>query len=191
MADQTATRTVLLILDMVSTFDFEHGAALHAQALRIAPRIARLKARIARRGGQCIYVNDHFGHWQSEFSRIVSLASEGTGADIVEILRPGADDLFILKPRHSAFYQTPLPLLLAKLDARVLVVTGIAAEACVLVTALEAHMRDYRVVVPVDCVASAYDARRQAARRVLQASGLETRGMRSIDRWLAGDREGD
>jgi len=55
---------------------------------------------------------------------------------------------------HSGFFQTPLDLLLGDLGARSLVLTGIAGNICVLITAHDAHMRGYHLVVPSDCIAS-------------------------------------
>src|SRR6266550_3832471 len=76
------------------------------------------------------------------------------GRPLCEVLRPGEDDYFVLKPRHSAFYSTTLDILLRALKTRVLVVCGFAANICVLFSANDAYMRDFRVVVPSDCVAS-------------------------------------
>lgn len=42
------------------------------------------------------------------------------------------DDLVLLKPRHSAFFATPLDLVLSQMHARNVVLTGLAAEICVL-----------------------------------------------------------
>lgn len=58
------------------------------------------------------------------------------------------------EPKHSAFYSTTLDLLLRALGTHTLVVCGFAANICVLFTANDAYMRDFRVIVPADCVAS-------------------------------------
>jgi nicotinamidase-related amidase len=69
-------------------------------------------------------------------------------------LRPTADDYFVLKPKHSGFFSTPLDILLRYLGVDTVVLAGFAADICILLTANDAYMRDYRVVVPRDCVAS-------------------------------------
>ncbi len=69
-------------------------------------------------------------------------------------MRPDRRDYFILKPKHSAFFSTPLELLLERLGARALILTGLLAASCILFTAQDAHLRGYRVVVPSDCVAA-------------------------------------
>ena len=73
---------------------------------------------------------------------------------MVELLQPAADDLSILKPRHSAFYGTPLEFLLDELKVRRLILTGIAADICVLFTAHDAYLRKFELWVPSDCVAA-------------------------------------
>jgi nicotinamidase-related amidase len=83
------------------------------------------------------------------------------------------DDYFVLKPKHSAFFSTTLDTLLRYLGTRTLVLGGFAADICVLFTANDAHMRDLKLVVPADGVASNEAGDRAAAlalmRRVLKA----------------------
>lgn len=93
---------------------------------------------------------------------------------MLELVAPGADDRFVLKPRHGAFHDTALATVLAELRTRRLVLAGIAAEACVLATALAAHMRDYPVWVPRDCIGSIHPSRVSAALAVLAAWGIDT-----------------
>ena len=72
----------------------------------------------------------------------------------MELLRPEEDDYFVLKPKHSGFFSTTLDILLDYLEVKVVILTGIAANICVLFTANDAYMRDFDVAVPRDCVAS-------------------------------------
>lgn len=146
----------MLIIDMISPWDFEDGDRLLPMAATIAPRIAKLKGRARQAGVPVIYANDNAGRWRSDFRSIVaeSLAKPGSAKSITELLMPDAEDYFILKPKQSAFFGTPLELLLQHLRARRLILTGVASDQCVLVTASEAIMRDLSVVVPKDCVAS-------------------------------------
>jgi nicotinamidase-related amidase len=60
----------------------------------------------------------------------------------------------VLKPKHSAFYDTTLDTLLEALKVRRLVLTGIAGNICVLFTANDAYMREFRLYVPADCIVS-------------------------------------
>jgi len=76
------------------------------------------------------------------------------GRPVVRQLVPEEDDYFVLKPKHSAFFQTNLELLLKYLGATEFILTGIAGDICVLFSANDAYMRDFGIFVPSDCVAS-------------------------------------
>jgi nicotinamidase-related amidase len=77
------------------------------------------------------------------------------GRPFVDQLKPDVDsDYFVLKPKHSAFYQTPLDLLLKHLGAQRLILTGVSTNSCVLFTAADAYMRDLELIVPDDCAAA-------------------------------------
>ena len=78
----------------------------------------------------------------------------GCGKPLATLLRPDAEDYFVLKPKHSGFYSTTLELLLQALGVHTLILTGIAGNICVLFTANDAYMRDYALVIPADCVTS-------------------------------------
>ena len=69
-------------------------------------------------------------------------------------MRPTRDDFFVLKPKHSGFYDTTLESLLGDLKIRRVIVTGIAGNICVLFTANDAYMRGLKIVAPADCIVS-------------------------------------
>jgi nicotinamidase-related amidase len=71
----------------------------------------------------------------------------------VKQLAPGRADEIILKPRHSAFFGTPLEALLDDRKIDTLVIMGISAESCVWMTACDAHTRGFSLVVPTDTMA--------------------------------------
>ena len=144
----------LILIDVINDFEFEGGEALLDLALPVGKNIARLKKTAKQGGVPAIYVNDNFGRWQSDFRKIVAHSREARGKAFVELLLPDEDDYFVLKPKHSGFYSTSLDLLLKHLTATKLILTGIAGNNCVLFTANDAYMRDYKLFVPADCVVS-------------------------------------
>lgn len=148
--------TALLLIDLINDFEFPRGDELFRQALPMATRIAALKKRAGEAGIPSIYINDNFGRWQSNFEQIVShCLQEGVlGRPFVQQLVPGPCDYFVLKPKHSGFYQTPLELLLKHLGAHRVILTGVSTNSCVLFTADDAYMRDLELMVPEDCVAA-------------------------------------
>ncbi len=102
-------------------------------------------------------MNDNFGRWQSNFDQLVThcLKDGVRGRPFVEQLAPDPErDYFVLKPKHSAFYQTPLDLLLKHFGAQRLILTGVSTNSCVLFSASDAYMRDMELFVPSDCVAA-------------------------------------
>jgi nicotinamidase-related amidase len=161
--------TVLLIVDMLSAWDFPDAEKLLPGASRIAPRIAALRQRCKRATVPVVYANDNHGRWRSDFREIVGMAGrEGSaGAAICKQLAPDEQDYFVLKPKHSAFYETPLDLLCRHLRASRLIVTGVSSDQCVLMTAVDARMRDYEVHVPRDAVATQSASRQALAMRYL------------------------
>jgi nicotinamidase-related amidase len=103
-----------------------------------------------------IYVNDNFGRWKSDFKKLVSrcLEEDQNARSVVELLMPQQDDYFVLKPKHSGFYATPLDLLLEHLGVHRLILTGLLGNNCVLYTAADAYMRGYEIFLPSDCMLS-------------------------------------
>ena len=67
-----------------------------------------MKEKLAAQGVAPIYANDNYGVWQSDFHSLVStcLGMEGEPGEIAKLLYPQAEDITILKPRHSAFFGT-------------------------------------------------------------------------------------
>lgn len=150
------SNVALLIIDVINDLGFDTGPQLLPAALVMAKHIAALKARAVKAGVPVIYANDNFGKWRSDFSAQVrhSLKPGIRGAPIVKMLIPEPRDYFVIKPKHSGFFATPLELLLNYLAVKNLIITGIAADNCVLFTANDAYIRDFNLWVPGDCVAS-------------------------------------
>lgn len=169
-------RTVLLLVDFLNFMDFDTAAALAPHALRAATRAAALKARLRRSRVPVIYANDNFGHWESDIRAVVESCRERGGAArrLAELLAPQPGDRSVLKPRHSAFYGTPLDFLLDELEAERLVLAGLTADSCIMFTAHDAYVRRFQLWVPADCVASPHPRHARASlehmQRVLRAS---------------------
>lgn len=157
--------TALLIIDVLNDLEFEGGEALFEHAMPMARALAKLKQRAKEAAIPVVYVNDNFGKWRSDFRQQLDhcLNDDVRGRPVVELLVPDEDDYFVLKPKHSGFYNTTLPLLLQHLETKRVVVTGIATDNCVLFTAGDAYIRDMEVIVPEDCVAAIDPDRHEAA----------------------------
>jgi nicotinamidase-related amidase len=181
---QNEGRAALLLVDFINHLQFPEGSKLLRPALAAARQTLSLKRRAQRAGVSVIYANDNYGDWQSDWQKIYARCSyKGVpGQQIARLLRPTRKDYFVLKPRHSAFYCTPLDPLLDWLKVRTLILTGLTADICVLFTANDAYIRRYNLYIPADCVASPDEERNRSAldyfRRVLKADVRLSRDLR-------------
>ena len=164
------SNAALVLIDVINDFDFPEGEELLRLALPVGANIARLKQRAKASGIPSIYVNDNFGRWRSDFKKLVDHCrrEDGRGKEFVELLLPDDDDYFVLKPKHSGFYSTTLSLLLTHLTAANLILTGIAGNNCVLFTANDAYMRDFKLFIPADCVVSNTEEENQHALKQME-----------------------
>jgi nicotinamidase-related amidase len=150
------SRVALLLVDVINDLAFPEADAFLETALPAASAIAKLAARCRRLGVPIVYANDNFGRWRSDLDAVVRycLRSDARGRPIVRLLRPRRTDYLVLKPKHSAFFASPLDILLRYLEVKMVILAGFAGNMCVLFTANDLYMRDYALFVPSDCCAS-------------------------------------
>jgi nicotinamidase-related amidase len=183
--------TALLIIDVISEFEFPGAVAV----LRCAPKplrqIAKLKARAKASGVPIIYVNDMGPSWEWDRSAFVErcLRPTARGHRLVRLIAPDAEDHFIFKPKHSGFYGTPLHALLSRLKIKKLIMTGLTSHQCVLFTAVDAYVREYELLVPRDCI-GAPSARESRHAMFIFERALKARLARSTSISLARSRRG-
>ncbi|MFD7628816.1 cysteine hydrolase family protein [Streptomyces sp. NPDC059851] len=159
--------TALIVIDMLNTYEHADAELLVPSVRAVLPAVTGLIARARDRGMPVIYANDNFGQWRSHHGEIADTALAGRHPDLVEPVLPAEDSFFVVKARHSVFYETPLAYLLGTLDVRRLVLTGQVTEQCVLYSALDAHIRHLEVVVPRDAVAHIHADLADAALRMM------------------------
>jgi len=73
--------------------------------------------------------------------------------EIVDELKPMEGEFIILKTKPSAFFGTPLESLLTYLNVDSLIITGMVTSGCVRATVMDAFSYNYRVNIPLECVA--------------------------------------
>ncbi len=76
------------------------------------------------------------------------------GAEVVDDLDMQPDDLWLPKPRFSAFFNTGLEKWLRERGVGLCAVGGIATHFCVLTTVLDAICHDFQAVLLEDCSAA-------------------------------------
>lgn len=174
----------LILIDFINDLEFDNGGRLLKPAVRAAKAVFALRQKARARGIPVIYANDNFGRWRSDFRETVTHVLEDgvRGQPLAQMLKPETDDYFVLKTKHSAFYATTLQLLLQYLDTKRLILTGISADMCVLLTAADAYMRDYELHVPQDCTASISPAEnRKALQYIERVFKADTRPSTKLD----------
>lgn len=101
---------------------------------------------------------DH-SNWNLRMKDLGSaICIQGTeGEAIIHGLKTDENDCIIKKTRYSAFYNTDLHEVLQSMSIDTLIFGGINTHACIRTSVVDAFMRDYRVFIPEECVAS-YDS---------------------------------
>ena len=169
--------TALLMIDVINDMEFDGGDRLLEFAEPMVAPLVQLKRRARHHRVPVIYVNDNFGMWRSDFAATFDNVCNRPcrGQAIADALRPDEEDFFVLKPKHSGFHYTPLPLLLTSLGVERLVLCGVAGNICVLFTANDAIMHGYEVVIPRDTLASeSSEANDWALRQFRDVFGVQT-----------------
>lgn len=160
--------TALLVVDMLNPYDHPEADRLATRVAEALPGIEALLRRADEAAVPVIYVNDNYGDWNSSSEELAARAMEGAHPELVEPVLPAAGQSFVVKARHSAFYETPLEYLLDQLGVGRLVLSGQVTEQCVLYSALDAHVRHFDVAIPTDAVAAIYDDLGDAALRMME-----------------------
>jgi nicotinamidase-related amidase len=144
------SKSALIVVDMINSYDHPDAEKLTESVETVLPTIKDL---IDGWDGPTIYVNDNFGHWRSNRDDLLEEALAGEFGSLVEPIAPRDDTMFIVKARHSIFYQTPLEYLLGQEQIDRIVLVGQVTEQCILYSALDAYIRHIDVRVPRDAAA--------------------------------------
>ena len=168
LASWAMPRRALVVIDMINTYDHEDAERLRESAESVVPVIATLLGRAREADAPVIYVNDNFGKWRSDFRALVDDAVRSEHGALVKPIVPDDDAMFVVKARHSIFYETPFGYLLRQEEIEEIVMTGQATEQCILYSALDAHIRQIPVIVPRDAVAHIHEDLAEAALRMME-----------------------
>jgi nicotinamidase-related amidase len=163
-----ATTTALLVVDMISPYDHEDADDLAVRAAEAIEPLTVLAGRARESDVPVIYVNDNYGDWNSSADELAEHALQGRHPELVKPVLPREGDLFVIKARHSVFYQTPLEYLLHQLETERLVFAGQATEQCILYSALDAYVRHFDVVVARDACAAIVSELAEAALQMIE-----------------------
>ena len=163
------SRPALVVVDVLSTYDHEDADRLAETAREALPGVRRLLEAARAHDVLTVYVNDNFGVWNAGRAEIVEHVRPGDRfAELVEPLLPAEGTAFVVKARHSIFFETPLSYLLTTSGVDRVVLCGQVTEQCILYSALDAYVRHFEVAVATDAVAAIDDDLAAAALRMME-----------------------
>ena len=165
--------SALIVVDMITSYDHPDAEELTRSVREALPRMVELVERAASEDVLVVYVNDNFGAWTSSRDQLVDEALGGRFGELVEPIAPKPETSFVVKARHSIFYETPLEYLLRQEEVSRLTLVGQVTEQCILYSALDAYIRHFEVGVPRDAVAHIHEDLAEAALRMMELN-MET-----------------
>jgi nicotinamidase/pyrazinamidase len=157
MENTNKEKPALLIIDMVKdNFVEERNLPITPLALKTVDPINRLSSQFRKRGWPVIFSTDSFKETDFIFKgKMHPHSLTGTeGAEIIDELNREEGDLWIPKPRFSAFFKTGLEHKLREMGVTMCAVAGIATHFCVLTTVMDAICHDFKAVFLEDCTTS-------------------------------------
>jgi nicotinamidase-related amidase len=153
---------------MINSYDFEDADQLAESVSEALPQMVDLVDRARSSDVHLVYVNDNHGAWNQGRDGLLDSAREGEHFNLVEPIAPGEDVDFIVKARHSIFYETPLEYLLRQNDIERLILVGQVTEQCILYSALDGYIRHFEVHVPPDAVAHIHEDLAKASLKMME-----------------------
>lgn len=154
---KTKDNPALLIIDMVKDYlDPRRNLKITPFARAIVDPIKRLATAFRESGWPVIFSTDAYKEDDFIFTGKMKPESlAGTeGAEVIDELEKQEGDLWLPKPRFSAFFQTGLERYLREREVTLCAVAGVATPFCVLTTALDAICHDFKSVIVADCSAT-------------------------------------
>ncbi len=167
---RVAVAGALLVIDMLNPYEHEDADRLMASVADIISPLRRLIDAARRADVLTVYVNDNHGDWSAARQELLERALRGGARALVEPVAPAAGTPFVVKARHSVFYETQLEYLLRQAEVDRILLAGQVTEQCILYSALDAYVRHFNVVVPRDCVAHIHRDLAQAAFRMMEVN---------------------
>lgn len=165
------SRKALVVIDMLEDFLSPAGRLyIGPEADRVVPAVVEEVERARAEGWPVLFVCDAHRPDDREFAVFPAHCLCGTpGASVVPALAPRPGEPVIAKRRYSAFFGTDLDLTLRELKVEEIVLVGVCSNICVLFSAADARMLDYKVTVVGRATASFDQAAHEFALRQMEA----------------------
>jgi biuret amidohydrolase len=158
----------LLVVDMTTDFLAEGAPMELANGRSVIANVNALVDRSHELGVPVVFIrqaNDpcgvDIGHMADtgaplidDHGRATTLRSGTPGVEVYSEVSRNDADIQVDKHRHSGFFETKLDTVLRGLNAKTVLITGIASNGCCYATALDAMARGYQVVFLSDATAT-------------------------------------
>jgi len=157
MENKIKEKPALLIIDMVKdNFDESRKLPITPFAKKIIDPLNLLISKFRQQGWPVVFSTDAFQREDFIFrGRMHPHSLTGTqGAEVIDELDKRDEDLWLPKPRFSAFFKTGLEDWLHKRGVTLCAVGGISTQFCVLTTVMDAICHDFKAVLLQDCSAA-------------------------------------
>ncbi len=154
MGSETGETPAVLIIDMVKdNFDETKKSPITPLAKELIGPINDLTRAFREKGWPVVFSTDAFHKEDFIFKgKMKPHSLAGTpGAEVIDELVRTEEDLWLPKPRFSAFFKTDLDPWLKERGVTLCAVAGISSSFCVLTTAMDAVCSDYKTVILEDC----------------------------------------
>jgi nicotinamidase-related amidase len=161
-------KSALIVVDMLNRYEHEDAEPLMESVRERLPAMQRLVDAARERDVLTVYVNDNYGDWTANAATLSEHALAGPHRELVEAIIPAADVPFVIKARHSIFYETQIEYLLRQAEIDRIVLIGQVTEQCILYSALDAYVRHFEVAVAPDAVAHIHPDLADAALRLME-----------------------
>jgi nicotinamidase-related amidase len=158
----------LLVIDMLNPYEHDDAEQLKESVAEIIDPLRQLIDAAQRAEVLTVWVNDNHGDWSAARQELVDRAMKGSAPELVEPVAPPPGAPFVVKARHSVFYETQLEYLLRQSEVDRILLAGQVTEQCILYSALDAYVRHFEVAVPRTCVAHIHRDLADAALRMME-----------------------
>jgi nicotinamidase-related amidase len=135
----------LIVPDMLNSYEHEDAEPLMESVREMLPNLSSLIARARDQDVLTVYVNDNHGDWSAGRRELSERAMRGADPSLIEPILPAPDLPFVVKARHSAFYETQLEYLLQPTRDRATRHRRPGHRAVLLYSSLEAYVRHFEV----------------------------------------------
>jgi nicotinamidase-related amidase len=162
--------SALIVIDMLNPYEHGDAEPLKRSVRAMLPSLCELIETARRQDATIVYVNDNYEDWSAGREEIVAKARAGAAPELVEPIAPPPGTPFVVKARHSIFYETQLEYLLRHEPIDRLILTGQVTEQCVLYSALDGYVRHFEIAVARDCVAHIHRHLADAALEMMESN---------------------